>query len=113
MIKLKIKDMYHVIVEVSQGCPLGSIINYLIQYIHFHSSYIMSYLCVKFKENPWVGTFVTPPFGFKKKSKCTIRVAKTKALISFAVAASLFSPMQIVGFLTRRLIYLIKAYKTI
>ena len=28
-------------------------------------------------------------FGFKKKRKCTIRVAKTKALISFAVTAKL------------------------
>ena len=28
-------------------------------------------------------------FGFKKKRKCTIRVAKTKTLISFAVAAKL------------------------
>ena len=28
-------------------------------------------------------------FRFKKKRKCTIRVAKTKALISFAVTAKL------------------------
>ena len=28
-------------------------------------------------------------FGFRKKSNCTIRVAKTKALISFAVTAKL------------------------
>ena len=28
-------------------------------------------------------------FGFKNKRKCTIRVAKTKALISFAVTAKL------------------------
>ena len=28
-------------------------------------------------------------FGFKKKRKCTKRVAKTKALISFAVTAKL------------------------
>ena len=34
----------------------------------------------------------------------TIRVAKTKALISFAVTASLFSHMQKAGFLTTRLI---------
>ena len=47
---------------VSQGCLLSHIINYLIQYIHFRSSYMMTYLCVKFKENPCVGTFVTPPF---------------------------------------------------
>ena len=28
-------------------------------------------------------------FGFKKKRDCTIRVAKTKAMISFAVTAKL------------------------
>ena len=28
-------------------------------------------------------------FGFKKKRKCTIHIAKTKALISFAVTAKL------------------------
>ena len=39
-------------------------------------------------------------FGFMKKRKCTIRVWKTKALTS----APLFSHMQIVGFLMRRLI---------
>ena len=55
-------------------------------------------------------------FGFRKKKNCTIRVSKTKMLISFAVlrslsakalisfavlrslSAPLFSPMQIVGF---------------
>ena len=36
---------------------------------------------------------------------CTIRAAKTKALISCAVTSALFSPMQIVGFLMRWLIY--------
>ena len=34
----------------------------------------------------------------RKKRNCTICVAKIKGLISFAVTASLFSPMQIVGF---------------
>ena len=62
----KEESRYHVIVGVSQGCLLSPIINYLIQYIHFHSSYMMIYFYVKFKENPCVGTFVTPPFGFKK-----------------------------------------------
>ena len=57
----KDEGRYHVIVGVSQGCLLSPIVNYLIQYIHFRSSYMMSYLCVKFKENPCVGTFVTPP----------------------------------------------------
>ena len=44
-------------------------------------------------------------FEFRKKRNSTIRVAKTKALISFAVTAPLFSLIQIVGFLMRRLIY--------
>ena len=54
---------------VSQGCLLSPIINYLIQYIHFHSSYVMTYLCVKFKENQCVGTSVTPPLrGFLRST---------------------------------------------
>ena len=40
-------------------------------------------------------------------------VAKTKALISFAVAASLFSHMQKMGFLITRLIDKRKPYKTV
>ena len=63
----KEEGRYHVIVGVSQGCPLSLKINYLIQYIHFHSSYMMTYLCVKFKENPCVGTSVTPPFWTPEK----------------------------------------------
>ena len=51
-------------------------------------------------------------FGFKKKRQCTLRVAKTKALISFVITAKLicvfffffFSHMQMVGFLMKRLI---------
>ena len=47
-------------------------------------------------------------FGFRKWRDCTIRLAKTKALISFAVtaswSASLFSHMQNFGFLMTRLI---------
>ena len=38
---------------------------------------------------------------------CTIRVAKTKALISFALTAPLFSPMQIVGFPMLRFIFVV------
>ena len=38
-------------------------------------------------------------FGFRKKRNCTIRVAQTKALISFAVTA----PVQVVYFPMRRL----------
>ena len=37
-------------------------------------------------------------------------MVKTKALISFAVTASLFSPMQIVGFSTRRLISVMQMF---
>ena len=48
-------------------------------------------------------------FRFRKKRNCTIRIAKTKALISFAVTAKLicvfFSPMQKSGFFTLRLKY--------
>ena len=47
-------------------------------------------------------------FGCRKKMNYIIRVAKTKALISCAVTAelicALFSHMQVVGFLVRRLI---------
>ena len=42
-------------------------------------------------------------FRFKKWRVCTIRVAKTKALISFAVTAPLFSHRQKSDFLTMRL----------
>ena len=44
-------------------------------------------------------------FRFRKKRGCTICVAKTKALISCAVTASLIWHMQIVGFLMQWLIY--------
>ena len=74
---------------VSQGCLLSPIINYLIQFILFRSSYMMTYSCAKFKENPCVGTFVTPPFRFKKKRNCIIHEAETKVLISCVVTAQL------------------------
>ena len=41
-------------------------------------------------------------FWIEEQRNCTIHVAKSKALIS---SAPLFSPMQIVGFPMRRLIY--------
>ena len=51
----------------------------------------------------------TRNFGFRKKRNCTIRVAKTKALISFPVTAKLIcvfvSHIQKAGFLRTRLIY--------
>ena len=51
---------------VRQGCFLGIILNYLIQYIHFHSLYIMSHYYAKFKENPCVGTDASTPLHGKK-----------------------------------------------
>ena len=47
---------------VRQGCFLSLILNYLNQYIHFYSLYIMSYYYAKFKENPCVGTDASTPF---------------------------------------------------
>ena len=48
--------------------------------------------------------------GFQRKREYTICVAKTKVLVSFMITAklvwALFSYMQIVGFLMRRLIIL-------
>ena len=42
--------------------------------------------------------------GYRQWRDCTVYVAKTKALISFAVTASLFLHMRKAGFLTTRLI---------
>ena len=68
---------------VSQGCLLSPIINYLIQYIHFRSSYMMTYVFVKFKENPCVGTFVTPPFAIiGDDSALTDVESSSEALVS-------------------------------
>ena len=50
---------------VPQGCFLNLILNYLIQYIHFHSLYIMNHYYAKFKENPCVGTDASTPFRIK------------------------------------------------
>ena len=58
-------------------------------------------------------------FGFKKKRNCTIRVAKTKALISFAVTVTaklicaFFSPRQKSVFLMTRLICHIATFNTL
>ena len=51
---------------VRQGCFIGIILNYLhvIQYIHFHSLYIMSHYYVKFRENPCVGTDASTPLEY-------------------------------------------------
>ena len=47
---------------------------------------------------------------FRKSRNFTIRIVKTKALISFAVTAPVFSHMQNVGFLMMRLIYSYKNF---
>ena len=60
----KLKDRCHIKGGVCQGCFLSLILNYLIQYIHFHSLYIMSHYYAKFKENPCVGTDASYPFLF-------------------------------------------------
>ena len=58
----KFRDRCHLKCGVRQGCFLSLILNYLIQYIHFHSLYIMSHYYAKFKENPCVGTDARTPF---------------------------------------------------
>ena len=58
----KIRDRCHLKGGVRQGCFQSLILNYLIQYIHFHSLYITSHYHAKFKENPCVGTDARPPF---------------------------------------------------
>ena len=57
------RDRCHLKGGVRQGCFLSLILNYLIQYIHFHSLYITSHYYAKFKENPCVGTDARPPLG--------------------------------------------------
>ena len=57
----KIRDRCHLKGGVHQGCFQSLILNYLIQYIHFHSLYITSQYHAKFKENPCVGTDARPP----------------------------------------------------
>ena len=52
----KIRDRCHLKGGVRQGCFQSLILNYLIQYIHYHSLYITSHYHAKFKENPCVGT---------------------------------------------------------
>ena len=57
----KIRDRCHLKGGVRQGCFQSLILNYTIQYIHFHSLYITSHYHAKFKENPCVGTDARPP----------------------------------------------------
>ena len=66
----KIKDRCHLKGGVRQGCFQSLILNYLIQYIHFHNLYITSHYHAKFKENPCVGTDARPPlYSYKSKHK--------------------------------------------
>ena len=58
----EIRDRCHLKGGVRQGCFQSLILNYLIQYIHFHSLYITSHYHAKFKENPCVGTDARPRF---------------------------------------------------
>ena len=62
------RDRCHLKGGVRQGCFLSLIHNYLIQYIHFHSLYIMSHFYAKFKENPCVGTDARTPLHKNQKS---------------------------------------------
>ena len=57
----KFRDRCHLKGGVRQGSFVSFILNYLIQYIHFHSLYIMSHYYAKFKENPCVGTDASTP----------------------------------------------------
>ena len=57
----KFRDRCHLKGGVRQGCFLSLILNYLNQYIHFHSLYIMCHYYAKFKENPCVGTDASTP----------------------------------------------------
>ena len=57
----KFRDRCHLKGGVRQGCFLSLILNYLIQYIHFHSLYIMSHYYAKFKKNLCVGTDASTP----------------------------------------------------
>ena len=66
----KFRDRCNLKGGVCQGCFLSLILNYLIQYIHFHSLYIMSHYYAKFKENPCVGTDASTPFKLGISSFC-------------------------------------------
>ena len=57
----KFRDRCYLKGGVRQAGFLNLILNYLIQYIHFHSMYIRSHNYAKFKENPCVGTNASTP----------------------------------------------------
>ena len=62
----KIRDRCHLKGGVRQDCFESLILNYLIQYIHFHSLYITSHYHAKLKENPCVGRDARPPLHTKQ-----------------------------------------------
>ena len=69
----KFRDRCHLKGGVCQGCFLSLILNYLSQYIHFHSLYIMYHYYAKFKENPCVGTDASTPFKIIYICLCMFR----------------------------------------
>ena len=77
----KFRDRCHLKSGVRQGCFLCLILHYLIQYIHFHSLYIMSHYYAKFKENPCVGTDASTPFTFFKVG------------LAYSVQSTIFDPI--------------------
>ena len=81
---LKFRDRCHLKGGVRQGCFLSLILNYLIQYIHFHSLYIMSHYYAKFKENPCVGTDASTPLSSNSSEdvdKCMYAAVQNDCLI--------------------------------
>ena len=79
----KIRDRCHRKGGVRQGCFQSLILNYLIQYIHFHSLYITSHYHAKFKENPCVGTDARPPLRQSiGRSTIKIKVSFSAAMIT-------------------------------
>ena len=84
----KCRDRCHLKGGVRQDCFLSLILNYPIQYIHFHSLYIMSHYYAKFKENPCVGTDASTPlqvYGYLKEYSAHV---KSKSLSSIETACN-------------------------
>ena len=74
----KFRDRCYLKGGVRQGCFLSLIHNYLIQYIQFHSLYIMSHYYAKFKENPCVGTDASTPLAWTKFDYYSLHIANNK-----------------------------------
>ena len=70
----KFRDRCHLKGGVRQGCFLSLILNYLIQYIHFHSLYIMSHYYAKFKKiHAWAQMQVPLYYTFRYKTEIHVR----------------------------------------